>query len=1121
MPERGFMKPIFAALLLLAAPLAAQQHGIDPSQIKPGANGQSIQTVGGKSAWGNSSTSVPSVFTRTGPITAQAGDYNCSQVTGAICSLPSLFNQTVGIDGTAVTQRSTLNFINGSAGSVSCVDNPVTGATDCTFTGGSSAGITYSIADVAGSRSVNTAYQNTSSSPMYIGGSIGTSGSGVGNVGVAQGLTSMSMPLINWANQATATVSSGDAGFSAMIMPGYWYTVIASGAVNGGVHHWTQITSTGGGGGGGGGAPGGSNHSVQFNQSTAFGGTAFNGLLKASTTADPSAATDGTDYLSPATGLSSLTGDVTTSAHGAAATTLATVNSNVGSCGDATHVAQVTLDAKGRSTACTPVAITGGGSYTPPTGTGFPHVTSGAQDPAARAVDLSSADATGTLAGAREPAHTADVTNTAGSLAMKVVAINNTNLAGLGTGIVKNTTGTGVPSIAVAADFPTLNQSTTGSAAKLTTPRSINGTAFDGTANITVTAVPSGTCGGALTGTFPNCTIAGLGSAGFIPQSDGAGNFVASVGQIDAANFLNLPVAGINIVGSFPGGGAGPFDGLPGIYMSNTYCGNVGMLVGGDTGDTENGLQMGHNHPCNSSGEFGPADTSFLLTTGSAHAQVGGVTATITNVSSTSTVITFTAANSFTTSQFVFFQGLTVASFLNGTAFAVQSPTSSQFAITYSHSPISSTAETGTAQPYVDNVLNLGSQGTGQVNLGPYIAPLIALRSGLSGNGIFFPQLAVSGMLFSDATSGQGKLSVASVYTDATKTMLGVNMVPTHAIDAAAPSSATTLTGTNAAESETTNTNGTVNTFEGIAAKSNNSSAAAVTMSKEATVNVAVTAGAESGDKHFLQRNAGTLTDWWTMFHDGGMASAGVTGGDKGPGTINAAAIYQNGVAIAGGAVTSVFGRTGVVAATSGDYTVGQVTSAASTIAPNTFTQTAAGLGNIFTQFTGATTTCANNVITFAVNGVNDGCLYRNTGSLFFRFGVAPTTGVVNGWGFDEQLAVVGAITASGTVTSNLGTAAITSATGGTGVTSVTCATAACDVSRGTYTVVGGSATTGVIVTLVWPTTTTAWVCSVDGQGVGVSFQLSHSVATATGMTISAAVSISGQTFSLDYQCVP
>lgn len=65
-------------------------------------------------------------------------------------------------------------------------------------------------------------------------------------------------------------------------------------------------------------------------------------------------------------------------------------------------------------------------------------------------------------------------------------------LGALGTGIVKNTTTTGVLSIAVAGDFPTLNQSTTGSAATLTTPRTIqtnlastSSASFDGSANIT------------------------------------------------------------------------------------------------------------------------------------------------------------------------------------------------------------------------------------------------------------------------------------------------------------------------------------------------------------------------------------------------------------------------------------------------------------------------------------------------------------------------------------------------------------------------------------------------------------------------------------------------------------
>jgi hypothetical protein len=53
------------------------------------------------------------------------------------------------------------------------------------------------------------------------------------------------------------------------------------------------------------------------------------------------------------------------------------------------------------------------------------------------------------------------------------------------TGILKSTTTTGALSIAVAADFPTLNQSTTGSAATLTTPRAIYGNNFDGSAALT------------------------------------------------------------------------------------------------------------------------------------------------------------------------------------------------------------------------------------------------------------------------------------------------------------------------------------------------------------------------------------------------------------------------------------------------------------------------------------------------------------------------------------------------------------------------------------------------------------------------------------------------------------
>lgn len=52
--------------------------------------------------------------------------------------------------------------------------------------------------------------------------------------------------------------------------------------------------------------------------------------------------------------------------------------------------------------------------------------------------------------------------------ATSVNKINGVSLAGLATGILKNTTGTGAPSIAIAADFPILNQNTTGTATNIT-----------------------------------------------------------------------------------------------------------------------------------------------------------------------------------------------------------------------------------------------------------------------------------------------------------------------------------------------------------------------------------------------------------------------------------------------------------------------------------------------------------------------------------------------------------------------------------------------------------------------------------------------------------------------------
>lgn len=124
------------------------------------------------------------------------------------------------------------------------------------------------------------------------------------------------------------------------------------------------------------------------------------------------------------------------------------------------------------------------GASSPSTGA-FTTVTASSTIAATGAVTGS--NLSGTNTGDQTISITGDATasGSTGVLTATVSKINGTALSGLATGILKNTTTTGVPSIAVAADFPTLNQSTTGSAATLTTPRAIYGNNFDGSAALT------------------------------------------------------------------------------------------------------------------------------------------------------------------------------------------------------------------------------------------------------------------------------------------------------------------------------------------------------------------------------------------------------------------------------------------------------------------------------------------------------------------------------------------------------------------------------------------------------------------------------------------------------------
>lgn len=152
---------------------------------------------------------------------------------------------------------------------------------------------------------------------------------------------------------------------------------------------------------------------------------------------------------------------------------------------------------------------------------------------------------------------TGDVTSSGN--ATTVVKINGTSMAGLATGILKNTTTTGVPSIAIAADFPTLNQNTSGNAATVTTNANLTGPVTS-VGNATTIAGPlPAISGAALTSLTPsNLSNGGLPNGVKISTANvGAGfNGASELVQLDGS--AKMPAVDgsqlTNISGTLTGG---------------------------------------------------------------------------------------------------------------------------------------------------------------------------------------------------------------------------------------------------------------------------------------------------------------------------------------------------------------------------------------------------------------------------------------------------------------------------------------------------------------------------------------------------------------------------------------
>jgi hypothetical protein len=136
--------------------------------------------------------------------------------------------------------------------------------------------------------------------------------------------------------------------------------------------------------------------------------------------------------------------------------------------------------------------------------------------------------------------HTGDAT---GSNALTVVKINGTLLSGLPTGILKNTTATGIPSIAVAGDFPTLNQNTSGTATNVTgTVAVANG--GSGASSLSGYIIGNGTSPFSTISKIPVTDVTGAVQKvnGSLPGSDG--NVTMLFGNVTTGILSSMPPSG-------------------------------------------------------------------------------------------------------------------------------------------------------------------------------------------------------------------------------------------------------------------------------------------------------------------------------------------------------------------------------------------------------------------------------------------------------------------------------------------------------------------------------------------------------------------------------------------------